>query len=231
MANENKTENVNTTSAQKVTTNSKKRVKNSAFSNLGLTFSMGPDLSFVGMNKPGKFTMSYGAGLSYKLAKRLTVQSGFYVSRKLYSSDSASYNPSGPFWTFYPNMQNINADCKVYEIPVKLSYSFGEKGKHNWIAGAGISSYLMKEETYRYEYKTSAGQNTSRSYTISNTNKHYFSVLSLNGGYQYNFNKRVSVSAEPYIKLPLTGIGFGKVKLKGTGMLFTATIKPFAKKK
>jgi hypothetical protein len=33
---------------------------------------------------------------------------------------------------------------------------------------------------------------------------------------------------EPYFKLPLSGVGFGKVKLNSGGVLVTAVIKPFA---
>ena len=209
----------------------KKKSKSSIASNFGITFSMGPDISYVSTNKPGRVTMSYGVGLSYTFLKRLTVQSGFYVSKKIYSADSANYHPSGNFWYYYPNMQNIEANCKVYEIPVSLSYKFGEKGKHNWFAGASISSLIMKRETYDYDYKTASGQNAYRSYTYNNVNKHNFSVLGLSGGYQYQVNKNISLTAAPYIKIPLSGIGFGKVKLNSAGIMFTATVKPFAKKK
>ena len=34
--------------------------------------------------------------------------------------------------------------------------------------------------------------------------------------------------AEPYIKLPLSGVGYGKVKLNSGGLLITVGFKPFA---
>ena len=219
--------------AAKVPANSteKKKNKHSILSNFGISFSAGPDISFVGANKPGKVTLTYGGGLSYTFAKRLTLQTGFYVAKKLYSADSANYHPSGSFWQYYPNMQDIEANCKVYEIPVALSYNFKQKGKHNWSAGVAVSSYLMKKETYDYQYKTAYGQAYSKSYSIENQNKHYFSVLTLSGGYHYDLSKRISIAAEPYFKLPLKGVGFGKVKLKGGGVMFTTTVKPFIRKK
>jgi hypothetical protein len=33
--------------------------------------------------------------------------------------------------------------------------------------------------------------------------------------------------AEPYLELPLNGIGFGKINLNSTGLLFTLVVKPF----
>jgi hypothetical protein len=32
--------------------------------------------------------------------------------------------------------------------------------------------------------------------------------------------------AEPYVKIPLTGVGFGKVKLASAGVLFSVGIHP-----
>ena len=66
---------------------------------------------------------------------------------------------------------------------------------------------------------------------MTNENKHYFSVVTLSGGYQYKLNNRFSFIAEPYVKIPLSGIGLGKIKLNSTGILVTAAIKPFAKKR
>jgi hypothetical protein len=210
----------------------KKKDRHSILDNLGITFSAGAGVSFVELKHPGKVTTGYGAGLSYTFAKKkLSVQAGIQVNRALYASDSAGYHPPGSFWAYYPNMQNIEADCKILEIPVAVKYHFGAKKNHNWYAGTGISSYLMKKETYDYQYKSNAGQAYYKSYTLENKNKHYLSVLTLSGGYQADINRHISVSAEPYIKIPLQGVGFGKVKLKTTGVLFTATVRPFAKKK
>jgi hypothetical protein len=89
----------------------------------------------------------------------------------------------------------------------------------------------MKNERYDYNYKTPAGYTYKYSKEASNENKHYFSVLTLSGGYQYMFNKRVSLQAEPYVKLPLIGIGLGKIDLNSAGILFSLTVKPFAKRK
>jgi hypothetical protein len=54
-------------------------------------------------------------------------------------------------------------------------------------------------------------------------------VLNFSGGYQYSFNKQFSFAAEPYINLPLKGVGEGKVKLNSGGILFTLKMKPFLK--
>jgi hypothetical protein len=89
----------------------------------------------------------------------------------------------------------------------------------------------MKEEKYNYYFKP----NYSPTYitytrTIKDQNKHYFSQLNLSGGYTRNINNNLSLRAEPYVKFAMHGVGFGKVNLNSSGVLFSAIIKPFAKK-
>jgi len=54
--------------------------------------------------------------------------------------------------------------------------------------------------------------------------------LNLSGGYTRILNKNISLQAEPYLKIAMDGIGYGKVNLNSGGVLFSAVIKPFAKK-
>lgn len=214
----------------KKTGESKEKKKHSGFADrLGITFSIGPDVSFVRAKDMGQISPDYGAGISYKLSNRLTIQSGFYVTNKIYNADSSDYYPPKEFWNYYKTLDEVFANCKVYEIPVLLTYNFKTVKKHNWFATTGLSSFLMKTETYTYYYTNPAGYYTNKTYTFTNQNKHYFAVLTLSGGYRYNINKRFTLDAAPYLKLPLAGVGYGKVKLNSAGALFTLTIKPFAK--
>jgi len=167
-------------------------------SNFALTFSVGPDASFVSLNRFGKINLTYGAGLSYNFAKRLTVRTGFYSTKKIYTATADQYHTPGGN---YPHLVNVDANCKVYEIPLSVAYSFGQRKNHNWFGNIGLSSFIMKTEDYTYNYKN-YNQAYSYNQKVSNENKHYFSVLTVSGGYNYQFNKRVSIQAEPYLQLP-----------------------------
>ncbi|HMK26134.1 MAG TPA: hypothetical protein VK483_08900 [Chitinophagaceae bacterium] len=206
-------------------TKDKSKKRNTFF----FTLSAGPDISATGGDQLGKTRLLAGAGLGYTFNDRLTIRSGFYSGRKIYTSSPGSYHPPASFWNYYRYLEKVEADCRVYEIPLSLSYNFGHSSKQNWFASAGISSYLMKKETYDYYYKyTPGGPTYQKELTVQNENNHYFSVLTFSGGYQRNIGRSFSVMVEPYFKLPLSGVGFGKVKLNSGGVLVTAVIKPFA---
>ena len=140
-----------------------------------ITLSLAPDVSGTGMvEKPGTLKLTRGAGLGYTFNK-FTLRSGFYSARKIYTAKPDEYHPPASFWNYYPNLKTVDADCKVYEIPLLLSYNFGNSTKQNWLATAGLSSYIMKRETYHYSYKDQWGQDRYKTWTINNENKHYFS--------------------------------------------------------
>jgi len=192
------------------------------------TLSAGPDISFLGFNNLGKTKLLAGAGLGYTFKDRVTLRTGFYTGRKVYTASPGEYHPPAEFWTYYPYLESVDANCKVYEIPVSLSYNFGHSSKQHWFASAGVSSYLMKKETYNYFYKyTPTGPTLTKQRTLLDKNKHYFSVLTLSGGYERNISKNISLMVEPYVKLPMSGVGYGKVKLNSGGLLFSIGIKPF----
>lgn len=193
---------------------------------LAFTLSAGPDLSAVGVDKLGKVKPVYGAGLSLTYGKHFSINTGYYTANKVYKAEAADYKfPTRPY--HYNYLYEIDANCRVVEIPLSLSWNFREKNRGNWFVSAGASSFLMKRETYEYLYKYPSGQVTTYTKRFGNKNKHIFSVLSLSGGYKYQLSKSVFVAAEPYLKIPTTGVGAGKLHLNSGGVLFTVGIRPF----
>jgi hypothetical protein len=203
------------------------KLKKHFIQNFGFGLSVGPDVSAVKLNNAGKITFTYGLQLSYSINDKFTLRTGLFIAKKIYTVGAADYNvqPGGTGNYYY--LQSVDANCNVDEIPLTLSYNFGKVKNHNWFASVGLSSYLMKKESYDYYYKYPSGLTNNTYRTVINKNKHYFSVLDISAGYEYNINKRFSVITEPYLKLPLSGIGIGKIKLNSAGILFTITAKPF----
>jgi hypothetical protein len=209
----------------------KERVQAKKSNSFFFNFSAGPDLSFAGSNKLGTTKLVVGAGLGYTFNKRYTLLAGLYSGNKVYTALPDAYHPPAVFYTYYPYLEKVDADCKVLEIPVSLSYHFNTSHSQNWFVTAGLSSFLMKKEEYNYYYKRSTtGPVYQRKWTINNENKHFLSALTLSGGYQRTISRHLSVLIEPYLKLPLTGVGYGKVKLHSAGVLFSVGVNPFLPK-
>ena len=204
--------------------NNKQKKSNSIF----ISLSTGPDVSMVGLNKPGTTKLLGGVGIGYTLNDRLTLRTGFYTSRKIYSAAKEDYKPDAPPVN-YMYLESISANCKVYEVPLSLSYHFERSSKQNFFASVGLSSYFMKKEDYDYLYKYPGNPPVSYThrYSFTNENNHFFSVVGISAGYQRNISKTFSMTVEPYVKFPIKGVGYGNVKLNGAGVLFSATMRPF----
>lgn len=185
----------------------------------------GSDISAARWRRAGEWRSAWGLALNYDLHPNWTLRAGLVRSRKIYTAGPDDYKVYDQFWTYASALNKVDANCLVYEIPVSLLYHFRNSGKGNWFASAGFASILMKEENYELDYKDLAGQQRYSSRSYSNYSNHFLGALQFSGGYRYPISKKFSVSAEPYIKIPVTGIGYGHVKLHGAGMLISVSYR------
>jgi hypothetical protein len=158
----------------------------------------------------------FGLVLTFKVSKNWSLSTGGIYAKKLYDTGFGNYNPTKNIWDeYYP--KSVNADCRVLDIPLNISYTF-LTGKNTTISfGSGISSYIMLREDYRFTY-TEQDNNTAVAYHVTNENQHWLSVLNFQATFEQRLNSRVSIGLQPYMKIPLSNIGFAGVKLQSLGM-------------
>ncbi|WP_184549153.1 hypothetical protein [Mucilaginibacter sp. FT3.2] len=157
---------------------------------------------------------NYGLQLSLRVTKKFTISTGASYAIKPYSTDMGSYTSS-----YSPTVSpvNIQANCKVLDIPLNISYQLYSKGRNAISLGTGLSSYFMLKENYQFNYSAQSGLEPSN-LEVRNQNTHLFSVININANYQRRVNSKFGLVVQPYMKLPVTGIGNGKVDLKSTGV-------------
>lgn len=194
-----------------------------------ITVNGGADLSAVRFSEPGQKRFTGGIGLQYQLFKNITVRTGFYQTHKTYGAKPKDYKgyiytPSG-YW-----LSGVSGDCRVFEIPVSIAYTINPGKKLNFFAAVGTTSMIMKKEDYIYNYKSSYAPGYDYHHSVQNKNKHFLASVDFSAGIQQNFGNRFFFRAEPYLRLPLHGVGIGNIKLKSAGVMLSAGIKPFAKK-
>lgn len=211
--------------AKKTAQETKQEPKNK-LSKFGFGVLVESDITSANFKKIDQVSTGVGVGVSYDLSSKLSLFTGFAVSKKVYAADSTTYkNAESPAHYL---ITGINAKCLVFDIPFNLQYKFKESKQSSWLATAGLSSYIMKKEDYDYNYLY-YGQYKTASYSINNKNAHFFSILNLSAAYRRGFNKNMAWQIAPFAKIPLTGIGNGKVNLYSVGLEFSVLLKPKAK--
>lgn len=179
----------------------------------GLSFSImaAPDISATGADLSSKVSTNVGLLLTYPLSKKISVSTGLIYAKKLYNSAGIAAADNG-----YGNQAwEVNADCKVLDIPLNVNYQVFKKRKLAISVNTGLSSYLMLNE--RYDLRTGPDRIASR-VEVSNKNQHILGVANLSVSVERKINSSLSIGLQPFVKLPLTGIGNYDVRLNSTGV-------------
>jgi len=183
---------------------------------LAMSVLAAPDYNGVNNLNNASLGNDFGLLLSVNIVKNWSISTGAVYAKKLYQTTFSNYNPTKNIWTeYYPN--SVNADCRVLDIPMNINYAFLKRKNYKISLGTGISSYIMLREDYRFTYAETNSSNPL-AYHVVNENKHWLSVLNFQASFEERLNSRLSLSLQPYMKIPLGNIGFAGVKLQSFGM-------------
>ena len=173
-----------------------------------------PDINGVSSFQQSKVGTNLGLGFSAGISRKLTVSTGVLYSVKPYITAFANYHTG---YQFQVNPVNVTADCRMLDIPLNIGYQLYNKHQNKISIGTGLSSYIMLHENYKFNYADSYATGPA-SYTVPRSGKYFFGVANLNATYERQLNEKMGISVQPYLKLPLTDIGYSQVRLQTTGV-------------
>ncbi len=183
----------------------------------GLIFA--PDLSTVKMQSIKGVGTTYGLLLGYAFNKRWSIESGVNVDRKRYYTDGEYFNTKSVNLPPYSKLTSVDGTCYMWEIPLNIRYNFNPGAKTSWFATAGFSTYLMTHEKYTYGYKWQNNPAVwDSSWNLKRPSQYPFSIINLSAGFEQRLGKIGNLRVEPYVRIPLTGMGTGKLPIMSTGV-------------
>ncbi len=184
-------------------------------------FGISPDMSLVTTDELTKFGSNLAFLLEYRFNSRLSIQGGVLRSMKYYDAYPESYE--WPYnWPSPPKLIDINATCKMLDIPLNIRYDISQKKSSRLFVSAGATSYVMLNEKYVYNYENPADPKIKWKSWEGKTGPYYLGVLNFSMGYEYQLFSKLSIQAEPFFKLPIAQVGFGQVNLSTLGLLVSA---------
>jgi hypothetical protein len=172
----------------------------------------------------------YDAGLLFGFSsnKKWSIETGAFLDKKFYYSKGEYFNTSKIYMPPNSEISMVDGDCSMWEVPLKLLYNFKDKGNHSWFVSTGVSSYFMTKQNYEYDYYYPlTGQNYNSYKSYNSASNHIFSIVQFSGGYTHKLGKIGDLRIEPYIKMPLKGVGVGSLYLKSAGIQIGVTKKMF----
>lgn len=205
-------------------------------SRFALALSMAPDLSTVGaladFQNPG---YKIGFQGEYNFNRKWGVSIGLIHSTVRYTAGPGEYSPSGTILDNGFNPQETRAECILLDIPVKLRYTLTHFNDSRLYTTAGLSTYIMLSEDYRFHYEQTPytepvnyndeqeNDNHPYHWSARTGSRHWMSNVSLSLGYELDVHPRISVRAEPFINIPIQEVGWGNVKLYSIGSFFSVS--------
>ncbi|MGK2863579.1 MAG: outer membrane beta-barrel protein [Chitinophagaceae bacterium] len=197
------------------------KIKVSAPQERGLYFGLiaGPLLDEVknqGLKKTG---FSGGIIAGYQFKNHLAAETGLLFASKPYFS-SGKYFSMDKISSAMPagmQMLSLEGNTRVWELPMKLKYDFLNKNRSNVFISAGITSYLMTYEKNNYLVNMNGSQQTMIS-SYKNKSRSLVSTFDISVGFEHKTGKSNKIRIEPYIQIPLKGMGVGSMPMISTGL-------------
>ena len=190
---------------------------------LSLLLSIAPDFSTVAFDyytDPGR---AIGLTLHYHVKRSWSFSTGAVLSHKKYVGDGEDYKPPVGYWKNHTNgiiPETIDGACNVLEIPLMVQYAILNKGKNRVLVGAGASSYIMLDESYAYNFEY-PNPSAKQGWSTQNESALFFNVINVTAGFEHRISPGFMIGIEPYLKIPLEGIGWSDMKLYSAGASVT----------
>lgn len=175
-----------------------------------------PDLSLVKFQPVKGVGNSFGLLVGYSFNRKWAIETGASLDTKKYYSEGRYYKKEG----YVPptdTLTDVNGVCHMIEVPINLRYNLGQGPMMKWFVTAGLSNYFMSKQSYAYGYQSN-GSVWTDDYTYKKPAQYWFSIVNLSLGYEQKLGKAGELRIEPYVRLPLSGIGLGSLPIMSTGV-------------
>lgn len=193
----------------------------SEFSKFSVGLVLGPDMSTAGdfsnFYNPGS---KIGFTVNYNFNRDWAFSIGAIRSKVNYKAGSQEYDAPSAYWYDGIEADQTKAQCVLIDIPINVSYRFLQRNQSRLYASAGLSTYIMLNEDYRFSYENEQPGFPQRWNEQTGTT-HFMSNANISIGYEYDITQTVSLRAEPFLRMPIREIGWGNVDLYSVGTLFS----------
>ena len=182
----------------------------------------GADATTVKFQKIENAGATYGALLGYELNKKWSIEGGILLEKKYYYSEGKYFKTTKipQNWT----VDDVSGNCKMIELPLSIRYNFTAHKNSGWFATAGTSTYFMQKQNYVYDYYW-GGWRYTKNMDYDTASTYIFSNIGLSVGYVHRLGNFADLRIEPYVKLPVSGIGIGRLPMLSSGLQIGITKK------
>ncbi|MEX2594368.1 MAG: hypothetical protein WD426_16475 [Anditalea sp.] len=197
---------------KQVTPSKKEKEKGDEYQ-FSIALLLAPDVSALKIKDIAGLGTSVGFNVEYFIHHNISLNTGALYAFKTYRGGEVDYKG------YVPSPTGIRGDCYVLDLPLNIRYYVINRELDRWYISGGMSSYFMLREKYDLDYNNYRGEVYTKKVGVENRNRHYLGIVNLGLGYQRVLSQHLAIQVEPYLKLPIDGIGEGRINLKSAGAL------------
>ncbi|CAN5808631.1 hypothetical protein BH11BAC4_BH11BAC4_16920 [soil metagenome] len=165
--------------------------------------------------------IGFGAGFmfGYNITKKFSAEASLAFQRKKYDSygKDFSLNKVGSTMPSGMVIKSLQSNASVTEVNLKARYKILQQKRSSVYIAAGLSEYIITNESNTYNVSLNGNSETMRGKYEKNISK-LPAVASFSAVYQHSLIKKISIRIEPYLKVPIQGIGIGNVPVTSAGI-------------
>ncbi|MFY7651239.1 MAG: hypothetical protein ACOVQE_00985 [Chitinophagaceae bacterium] len=204
-----------------------------------LSFAVYYGADFTLTNKIILQSISHNYGLLFQYRfNNWAINTGVLRTKKEYKSTDPNFsfdaNLLGITNTNGLKLQQVLGHSHILEIPLQIGYYFPAKQKNkSYFINAGVSAYIMENERFNYTFLQNGNSfTTSVDYSQHDErNDDYLGwVLHFSGGIKKQLPSGNFWQIEPFIKIPVSSMGIGNIRLTSIGLSTSFYFTPFHKK-
>jgi hypothetical protein len=154
----------------------------------------------------------------YRVNKKLSLETGVIWNKKSYNSEGQYFSMAkvGSAMPAGMIINDIESHSSLIEIPLKVKYDFIRKRSSAFYIGAGVSAYIMTKEKNMYHVTMNGNQEKMSG--VYETNSYGIpAVAGVSVGYERKVSGKMDIRLEPFVKVPLRGIGVGSLPVTSAG--------------
>ena len=197
--------------------------KSSVPARWSMVISFTPDFSSTTSREYTSPGVAFGLVAHYHISNTFSISTGIIRSHKKYWGYGNEYKPPKGYWKKNTNgviPESIYGTCNVLEIPLSLQYKVVKMKRSRMYVTAGVSSYVMLNESYHFTFEN-PNPGSKEDWNSNRTTRFLLSIANVSASYERDILPNVAVGIEPYVKIPVTGIGWSGLKLFSAGAAFT----------
>lgn len=200
---------------------SKSEIRNNGklkpYFSMGLGYS--PDFSTVGLGNFSAPGSRLNVLAEFSFLNRWSINTGIVFVNNKYEAYGEDYHAPPRYWKGGVVASETYGECKMIDIPFNLRYDVISTHRHKLFISAGASTYFVIKEDYYFHYEQD-DPDLPYHWGTDEMTPYPFGVINASMGYEYQLGKKSALQIEPFIKIPTTGIGWGKVDLHTIGIYF-----------